>query len=152
MPVGSGPTHLIEPLPAYILYSSPKLNPSLTRNSEVITHFSTIDTIKYFFILPYVFRSFTSRWLFNFLIVYWAYVVNCQSKTLGPYYIMKSSHMITRQRKNHSSLGYIPRYLKLNSYQVVMVVQDGTPEQSRRPALTILWKPQPIDLRIFTRI
>ena len=50
-PAESGPAHLTEHLPAYILESALELNPSLTRSSEVITHFSTIDTIKRFFIL-----------------------------------------------------------------------------------------------------
>ena len=47
-PAGTGPTHLTEHLPAYIVNSALELNSSLTRSSEVITHFSTIDTIKCF--------------------------------------------------------------------------------------------------------
>ena len=56
-PTRSGPAHLTEHLLAYILDSAPKPNPTLTRSSEVITHFNTMDTIKRFFILPYISRS-----------------------------------------------------------------------------------------------
>ena len=56
-PTGSGPAHLTEHPSAYILDSAPELNPSLTKSSEVITYFSIIDTIKLFFILPYISRS-----------------------------------------------------------------------------------------------
>ena len=48
MPVGSGLAQLTKHLPAYILDSALELNPSLTRSSEVITHFSTIHVIKRF--------------------------------------------------------------------------------------------------------
>ena len=58
-PMGSGLAHLTEHLPVYILASAPKMNPGLMRSSEVITHFSIINTIN--LILPYISRSFISR-------------------------------------------------------------------------------------------
>ena len=139
-PLRSRPAHLTEHLLAYILNSASKQNPSLTRSSKVITHFSTIDTIKLFFILPYISLSLYQ----GDSVTYWPYTepmlltVNQQPPVLiilenwatwsyvrgNIAYLWVKSRCITNL--THIRWLWLSRMLVLNNPDVPLVLECGS--------------------------